>query len=467
MALPAGMVQFRVAANSRKEFMISMTKRWPAAFASLLLVCTAYGAQQVSTSRQDCEAPLYFGICDPYVPGTVIGRSPDMKAINVIATWPDGPAEKAGICPADQIIAVNGIPVPGHTWEQMLKEIVSPSPSPIVLKVMRGKQEMDFRFDRARESTLAQLSHQKFMRRRVLFDGFQSTLVPADETREEVEDLARFYDGVNRRVGFKFVDGTDVPEGTPEEQFRKLQATRFGGPEHERWVGWTRLALGENSYTLGFNAVLLKNPEEVLVNLVVPNSPAQRAGLFPGDQILDAGGHPVSGLNEKQLSELILKPDEQREVILKLRRGPSTVSLKIETQRIKEIFDASPYQRLGDYADQTKAETRIVGFHLLYAENPREAMVDQIDYPSPAFDLGLHVGDRILAVNAVPIEQITRQQLGEMLQPKGDSELRLEVLRLGKKLVFQIKPVTYGRAEAKIGRKITKKGLVPEHCPEG
>lgn len=389
-----------------------------------------------------------------------------MKAINVIATWPNGPAEKAGICAGDEIIAVNGIPVPGHTWGQMLKEIVSPSPSPIVLKVMRGKQEVEFRSERVRESTLAQLSHQKFMRRRVLFDGFQPGLVPADETRQELEGLARFYDGVNRRVGFKFVDGMDVPEGTPEEQVRKLQATSFGGPEHERFVGSTRIALGENSYTPGFSAVLLKNPEEVLVNLVLPNSPAQRADLFPGDPILEVGGHTVSGLNEEQLSDLILKPDEQREVILKLRRGQSTVSLKIETQKIRKIVEAAPYQRVGSSANRTKTDTPILGCYLLYAEKPREAMVEQIDYPSPAFDAGLHIGDRILAVNAVAIEQITGQQLVEMLQPRGDSELRLEVSRLDKKLEFQIKPGTYGEVEAKIGRKITKKGPAPQHCPE-
>jgi len=443
-----------------------MTKRFASAFVGLLLICTVYGAQQVSTSHQDCVAPAYFGICDPYVPGTIIRRSPDMKAITVVNTWPDGPAEKSGVCPGDQIVVVNGIPVPGHTWDQMLKQLVSPSPSPIDLKVTRGKQEMDFHFDRARESTLAQLSHEKFMLRRLLMDGLQPSVVPADETPEEAEGIARFYDGVDRRVGFKFIDGMDVPEGTPEDQVRKLQAAGWGGPEHERWVGLTRISFDENSYSPGFDAVLLKNPEEVLVNRVLADSPAHRAGLFPGDQILEVSGHPVSGLKAGELSDLILKPDEQREVILKLRRGLSTVSPKIETQKIKEIYDATPYQRLGGYPNPTKADTLILGFVLLYAENPREAMVDEVDYPSPAFDAGLHVGDRILAVNTVPIEQITRQQLGEMLQPKGDSELRLEVSRLGKKLAFQIKPVTYAEAEAKIGRKITKKGSVPEHCPE-
>ena len=445
--------------------MIGMTRRFASAFTGALLVCTVCGAQQVPTSNQGCAVPAYFGICDPYVPGTIIRSRPDMKSINVITTWPDGPAEKSGICPGDQIIAVNELPVPGHAWDEMLKQIVSPFPSPIVLKVARGKQEMDFHFDRVRESTLAQLSHEKFMLRRVLMDGLQPSIVPADETPEEAEAIAPFFDGVDRRVGFKFIDGMDVPEGTPAEQIRRLQATGWGGHEHERWVGLTRIAFDENSYSAGFDAWLLRNPEEVLVNLVLPDSPAHRAGLFPGDQILAVSGHAVSGLDAGQLSDLILKPDQPRKVVLKLRRGQSTVSTQIETQKIKDIYDATPYQSLGGLPNEIKAATPILSFVVVYAENPREAMVDEVNYPSPAFDAGLHVGDRILAVNAVPIEQTTRQQLAEILQPKGDSELKLEVSRLGKNMTFQIKPVTYAEAQAKIGRKITEKGPVPEHCP--
>jgi C-terminal processing protease CtpA/Prc len=346
--------------------MIEIKERVATAFASLLLVCTAYCAQQPATKGQDCAAPMYFGICDPYVPGTIIGMSPDGKAIEVFDTWPNGPAEESGICPGDQIVAVNRIPVPGHTWDEMLKQLVSPFPSPIDLKVMRDKQEMDFHFDRARESTLAQLSHQQFMLRRLLMDGLHPSAVPAGETPEEAEELGRFFDGVDRSVGFKFIDGLDVPEGTPEEQVRKLRATAWGGPEHGRWVGVTARAMRKNTYSPGFDAVVLKNPEEVLVNRVLPDSPAQRAGLFPGDQLLEVDGHAVSGLNEGQISDLILKPDEQREVILRVRRGQSTISPRIGTQKLQEIDDAAPYHSLSGY----------LGLEVVYVENPREAMVD-------------------------------------------------------------------------------------------
>jgi S1-C subfamily serine protease len=55
-----------------------------------------------------CDAPEYFGVCDPYVPGTIIEPS-DKKPILVATTWPGGPADKAGICAGDKIVAVNGV----------------------------------------------------------------------------------------------------------------------------------------------------------------------------------------------------------------------------------------------------------------------------------------------------------------------------------------------------------------------
>jgi C-terminal processing protease CtpA/Prc len=446
---------------------MSATRQLVASIAGLTLVCAAFPIQQPSTSQQDCEAPSYFGICDPYVPGIYIGGSTDNNTLNAIDTWPDGPAEKAGICGGDHILAVNGVPVPGHTFEQMLKEIVSPSPARIALKVKRGSQEMEFHFDRVRESTLAQLSQEKFMRHRMLLDRIRVGTVPLNETREELEELTRFCDAIDRRLGFKLASDMIVPEGTPEAQLKKLMATQFGGPEHDRSVGSTRFQFTENSSVPGFDAVLLKNPEEVLVNYVFPDSPAHHAGLFPGDQILEVNGHPVPGLNEDRLTDLILKPDEPREISLTLRRGASKVNLKIQTQRVNDFTATAPFGRAPVHSMAIKPGSYVLGFDVLYAENPREAMVDEIRYPSPAFDAGLLLGDRVLKINSVPIEQITPPQLREMLQPKGASVLMLEISRLGKTIQFQIKPATYAEDEAKIGRKITKKGPAPDHCPEG
>ncbi len=60
-------------------------------------------------SRLNCQAPEYFGICDPFVAGTLIASQGDNQPLLVVDTWPSGPAEKAGICPGDEIVSINGV----------------------------------------------------------------------------------------------------------------------------------------------------------------------------------------------------------------------------------------------------------------------------------------------------------------------------------------------------------------------
>lgn len=434
---------------------------------ALMLACSALSARQPSTKDQKCVAPLISGICDPFVPGIIIGASPDHQTINVYNTWPDGPAEKAGMCPGDQIIAVDGLPVPGHNIQQMLKEIALPTSSAITLEIKRSGQEMEFHFERTRESTLARLSREKYiMLLRTPFEGFAPGTVPFDETSEELQDLFRFYDGIDRRLGLKFVDGMDVPEGTPEEQAEKVAAVQFGGPEEKRRIAETPIALAQNSSIPGFAAVLLKNPEEVLVSTILPGSAAQRAGLFLGDQILEVNGHSVAGLNAAQLTDLILKPDEPREISMKLSRASSTVILRIQAQKYEESAITKAFQSVPDQVRPMRFDSFVVGVHILFAENPREAIVNGLDYPSPAFDAGLLIGDRVLEVNDVPVEQITLEQIRELLKPQVRSELRLIVSRLRKKLAVTVKPATFAEVQARIGRKISKGKPVPVHCPE-
>src|SRR5712691_7613669 len=126
-----------------------------------------------------CDVFEILGICDPYVPGTIISF-PEKQPIIVISTWPLGPAENAGVCPGDRILAVNGISASENTSTRMLKEIVSGSDTWVHLTVRRGKVDMELDVPRVRESTLAWLSKQKYVRVGGLPDA--AALVPLDET---------------------------------------------------------------------------------------------------------------------------------------------------------------------------------------------------------------------------------------------------------------------------------------------
>jgi len=104
---------------------------------------------------------------------------------------------------------------------------------------------------------------------------------------------------------------------------------------------------------------------------------------------------------------------------------------------------------------------------VLHAENPSEAVVESISYPSPAFEGKLLLGDKLLRVNGSAMESLSRDQLEQVLRPVQATEIVLEVSRAGKQMTFHIFPVTYQEALAKIGRRLSRFGPTSSHCPSG
>ena len=435
----------------------------------LLFLCPSLLlADKESSNRPTCEAPEYFGVCDPFVPGTYISGGTN-KPIIVFSTWPGGPAERAGICPGDKIIAANGISALENTIERMLEEIVSDSATPVLLKVRRGEREIEFRVPRVRESTLAKLSKQKF----ALVRGFRGqdtpSTVPLDQTLGGLGELEGFHRRIDARYGFKKVGNFTAPMEAPEEQIKRVLKLPWLPTQSERFVGWTYYFRDLESYSAGFIALLLKNPEEVWVRHVFPNSPAHRAGLFPGDRLVEVDGRTASGLTQEDLGDLLAQSSEPRQISLKVSRGGSTVSLVIETKRARGFIESNFHIPLLLFSRQRrlKGDDYILGIQALHAENPREAILQRVRYPSPAFDAGLHLGDLLLSIQGKPIQDISRDELGEFLQQNKPSEIVLKVLRLGEKLTFRVTLTRYKQALAKIGRKLMKNGTpAPQHCPE-
>ncbi len=412
-----------------------------------------------ANERSKCDEGIEVaGICDPFVPGTMI-QFRQSKPISVISTWHNGPAENAGVCPGDQILAVNGVSASENTSARMLKEIASDSPSSIHLRLRRGNEEFGFEVPRVRESTLAKLSKQKFMWASGLEGG--TRLVPLDETHEELSHLEKFQERIERLQGFQTREGLSVPLGTPDEQLEKLLTLRLSG----RIRGWIGIQNNPDSYSAGFSAYLLKDPEEVWVYFVVPGSPAHRAGLFPGDRLVELNGSLLAGLSTEELNALLSKPDERRKMNLKVIRASSVLSLTLEAKKAREFTQSDLTALVPDWGEHS-GDDYVLGIHALQAENPREAIVAHVEFPSPAFDAGLHPGDLLIAINGISLKEIERQELGKLLSPNDPSEITLEVSRVGKKMKFRITPVTYRTVLAKIGRKPTKLGAAPQQCPE-
>ena len=288
---------------------------------------------QLATSIPGCPAPSYFGICNPYVPGVFI-RPDDNGAISVLSTWHDGPAEKAGICPGDKIVAVDEAIAGDRNFEGLVQKLVSDSPSPVTLRVRRGQQEFELRVPRIRESAVAALSREKFL------DGISSP-IPA---------LPDYYP-------------RDVAEDVTLDDLLSL---------------------------INFRERLLE------------------------------------GANPK-------------------REG--------------EIDRPAPPQPL-------HADDYFTGIAVIYDQQRREAVVAQVFLPSPAFKARVHPGDLILAIKGTPVAKLDRGHLIGAFAPADSRPLSVLLMRSGKRMIVQLVPMKYRDALRSIGRKVTRFGPAPLHCPD-
>ncbi len=409
-------------------------------------------------SGSKCDAPEYFGLCDPFVPG-VINYGGDNQPLSVIDTWPHSPAEEAGICGGDKIISVNGVSALENPSSRLIRELVADSPRPVTLRINRGRQEMEFSIPRIRESALALLSRQKFLEKR---------LVPLAQTLEGLKELNNFRNRILARRGVKQVDNFLFPIETPEKQAQEFLQRMAEASKSERVKGTASFAQGPKVYTAGFSAILISNPDEVWVYQVAPNSPAHRAGVLPGDQLLQVDGRSIPGLAQQELTNLFLRKDMPSEIGMKLRRGESVLNFKLITQKMED-FDQGPLFEVLPFRDRRTGDDNVIGITTLCSFDPLAAVCDSVEYPSPAFDAGLLVGDLLVVINHVSVGQLTRAELQGFLASSRIEKTTVEILRGSKKLSFEITPRRRDTLMRTIGRKpttLTRVGSIPEHCPE-
>jgi len=186
-----------------------------------------------------------------------------------------------------------------------------------------------------------------------------------------------------------------------------------------------------------------------MIGYVTPDSPAQKAGLLPGDKILSVDGKPVRrflGMNDSVSWDVVRSEGDKIEV--KFHRDGKVQTVWVE-----------PY----------KAETRgwrrkSVRQLLVYpAETP---IIAKVEPNTPAAAAGLRAGDIIRGFDQTPIynpiallEYITKH-------PKG--ELVLHVERGGAKLDIPVKPTplpTGDQMKPRIGIEWDTAGIVSIQHP--
>ena len=150
----------------------------------------------------------------------------------------------------------------------------------------------------------------------------------------------------------------------------------------------------------------------LMVHSVSENSPAEEAGIEPGDIILEAAGQPINKWGD--LSNIVDSVEEGAEITLFLLRNGQEIQTTL-----KPKFDP-------------ELQRRIIGVLLCWN------MVGQVEEGSPAYGAGIRPGDAILSINGQGVyndESMSSalrsveegEEVNLVLLPRDDTEKTEEV----------------------------------------
>ena len=142
----------------------------------------------------------------------------------------------------------------------------------------------------------------------------------------------------------------------------------------------------------------------IMVRAVVENSPAEEAGIEPGDLILEVAGQPIQ--NSADLSDMVNSVEEGAELSLTLLRDGQEVS-----KTLKPRFDEEQQQQvIGVYT----------GWNI----------VTQVDEGSPSYEAGIRAGDTVYSINGQLIYNDSSMSSALESVPEG-GEIDMVLLRDG------------------------------------
>ena len=193
----------------------------------------------------------------------------------------------------------------------------------------------------------------------------------------------------------------DDRQGAPDEFLSKSKWVRFqvylAGP-----VMNIALAIIVMTFVLARGAdVPLYHSAPPVIGTVEPGSPAERAGLQPGDRILAIDGRQTPTWDSLDMAVL---PKANRELRLSVDRGGQPLDIPI-------VPDSEGRYEMGTIGIGPPLRPEIV----------------QVNPESPADRAGLQRGDVVLAVNGQP--GLDREEIVKILQQSPDQPVHFEVER--------------------------------------
>jgi serine protease Do len=191
----------------------------------------------------------------------------------------------------------------------------------------------------------------------------------------------------------------------------------------------------------------LKERKGALVGTVTRGRPAAKAGIEPGDIILEFNGKPVKNRDELVATVVNTKPGTTVPVKILRDKAEKTVSLTVDELDLDSEGSKAAEQRTSVEPDEEPSQGFGITLTVLSADMakrlraPADAqgvLVSDVEEGSPAFRAGLTRGDIITRVNRQPVR--TPQDASKVLAgvPSGGTAFLL-VLRGGQEQFFTVR----------------------------
>lgn len=236
--------------------------------------------------------------------------------------------------------------------------------------------------------------------------GLASSRVPP-EAEEVFDPFWEVWNLVNSQYFDQPLEAENLMEGAIEGMLARLDDpnTRYLEPAVEESARDSM-----EGEIQGIGVLVEMVDEQITVVSPFEGSPAERAGIRPGDVLIEADGVDLVGMDLSEAAALIRGP-AGTEVQLVILRGEETIELsvtrdvvQIPSVRGEMLEENLAYVRLSRFGNRTPEELSEVLENLL-SQNARGMILDLRNNPGGGLDSSVEIADAFLEEGVVLIEE--------------------------------------------------------------